>query len=102
MIDLGVLKGSSFVVLGLARSGLATVRALKAAGIDYVAWDDGAGSRAEAAKAGVAVVEPASIDWRRAPPARRSSATSNFWPARNRRRASSASPAPTASRPPRP
>ena len=32
MIDLGMLKGSSFVVLGLARSGLATVRALKAAG----------------------------------------------------------------------
>ncbi len=65
MIDLGVLKGSSFVVLGLARSGLATVRALKAAGIDCVAWDDSAGSRAEAAKAGVAVVEPASIDWPR-------------------------------------
>src|SRR5882672_1211407 len=61
MIDLGVLRGSSFVVLGLARSGLATVRALKAAGIDYVAWDDSAGSRAEAAKAGVAVVEPALI-----------------------------------------
>ena len=38
MIDLAVLKGSSFVVLGLARSGLATVRALKAAGIDCVAW----------------------------------------------------------------
>ena len=42
MIDLGMLKGSSFVVLGLARSGLATVRALKAAGIDCVAWDDNA------------------------------------------------------------
>ena len=49
MIDLGVLKGSSFVVLGLARSGLATVRALKAAGIDCVAWDDNAASREAAA-----------------------------------------------------
>ena len=42
MIDLSVLKGSSYVVLGLARSGLTTVRALMAAGIDYVAWDDNA------------------------------------------------------------
>jgi len=31
MIDLAVLKGSSFVVLGLARSGLATVRAAQGA-----------------------------------------------------------------------
>lgn len=66
MIDLGVLKGSSFVVLGLARSGLATVRALKAAGIDCVAWDDNAASREAAATVGVPVVEPASIDWSRA------------------------------------
>ncbi len=49
MIDLAVLKGSSFVVLGLARSGLATVRALQAAGIDCVAWDDNAASREAAA-----------------------------------------------------
>ena len=49
MIDLAVLKGSSFVVLGLARSGLATVRALSAAGIDCVAWDDNAASREAAA-----------------------------------------------------
>ena len=45
MIDLAVLKGSSFVVLGLARSGLATGRALKAAGIDFICWDDNAASR---------------------------------------------------------
>jgi UDP-N-acetylmuramoylalanine--D-glutamate ligase len=66
MIDLGMLKGSSFVVLGLARSGLATVRALTAAGIDCVAWDDNAASREQAAKAGAAIVEPGSIDWSRA------------------------------------
>ena len=65
MIDLGVLKGSSFVVLGLARSGMATVRALGAAGIDFVAWDDNAASRAEAAQAGVAIVEPTAMDWSR-------------------------------------
>jgi UDP-N-acetylmuramoylalanine--D-glutamate ligase len=63
MIDLAVLKGSSFVVLGLARSGLATVRALLAAGIDCTAWDDNEGPRKAAADAGVRLAEPASIDW---------------------------------------
>ncbi|MDP1964861.1 MAG: UDP-N-acetylmuramoyl-L-alanine--D-glutamate ligase [Reyranella sp.] len=65
MIDLAVLKGSSFVVLGLARSGLATARALAAAGVDCVAWDDNAASRTTAAAAGVAMADPASIDWPR-------------------------------------
>src|SRR5712671_3736782 len=63
VIDLGVLKGSSFVVLGLARSGLATARALQAAGIDCVAWDDNAASREAASKAGLRVADPAAIDW---------------------------------------
>jgi UDP-N-acetylmuramoylalanine--D-glutamate ligase len=63
MIDLAVLKGSSFVVLGLARSGLATVRALLAAGIDCVAWDDNEASRSAAAQAGVRLVEPGAVDW---------------------------------------
>jgi UDP-N-acetylmuramoylalanine--D-glutamate ligase len=63
MIDLGALKGSSFVVLGLARSGLATARALQAAGVDCVAWDDNVASREAASKAGLRVADPASIDW---------------------------------------
>jgi UDP-N-acetylmuramoylalanine--D-glutamate ligase len=63
MIDLGMLKGSSFVVLGLARSGLATGRALKAAGIDCIAWDDNAASREAAATAGLNVADPLGIDW---------------------------------------
>ncbi len=63
MIDLAVLKGSSFVVLGLARSGLATVRALRAAGIDCVAWDDTAASRDAAAQLGARIADPATIDW---------------------------------------
>jgi UDP-N-acetylmuramoylalanine--D-glutamate ligase len=63
MIDLAVLKGSSFVVLGLARSGLATVRALRAAGIDCVAWDDNVASRDAAAQVGARVADPATIDW---------------------------------------
>ena len=63
MIDLSVLKGGSYVVLGLARSGLTTVRALMAAGIDCVAWDDSEASRDRAAKIGATLVEPARIDW---------------------------------------
>jgi len=63
MIDLGMLKGSSFVVLGLARSGLATVRALAAAGIDCLAWDDNAESREAAASAGARVADPETVDW---------------------------------------
>ncbi len=65
MIDLSVLKGSSYVVLGLARSGLTTVRALRAAGIDCVAWDDNEAARRQAATTGVPLAEPASIDWSR-------------------------------------
>jgi UDP-N-acetylmuramoylalanine--D-glutamate ligase len=64
MIDLSVLKGSSYVVLGLARSGLTTVRALMAAGVDYVAWDDNAAVREIAARIGTRFAEPATIDWK--------------------------------------
>jgi UDP-N-acetylmuramoylalanine--D-glutamate ligase len=65
MIDLAVLKGSSFAVLGLARSGLATVHALAAAGIDCVAWDDNASSREAAAGAGARVADLTTLDWSR-------------------------------------
>ena len=65
MIDLGILKGSSFVVLGLARSGLATGRALKAAGIDYICWDDNAASRDAAVTAGLNVADPTAVNWSR-------------------------------------
>jgi UDP-N-acetylmuramoylalanine--D-glutamate ligase len=65
MIDLSVLRGSSYVVLGLARSGLTTVRALKAAGVDYMAWDDNAAVREIAAKIGTTFAEPSTIDWSR-------------------------------------
>ena len=65
MIDLAVLKGSSFVVLGLARSGLAAVRALLAAGVDCAAWDDNETVRRAAAGAGVRLAAPEAIDWTR-------------------------------------
>lgn len=56
MIDLGFLKGRCFAVLGLGRSGLATARALAAAGARALAWDDGAGARAQLAEIGLAPV----------------------------------------------
>ncbi len=63
MIDLSVLKGSSYVVLGLARSGLTTARAMMAAGVDCVAWDDDEATRQAAATAGIRLHEPDRINW---------------------------------------
>jgi UDP-N-acetylmuramoylalanine--D-glutamate ligase len=63
MIDLSVLKGSFYVVLGLARSGLTTVRALMAAGVECAAWDDNEVTRKAAAEAGLRLVEPGAVDW---------------------------------------
>jgi UDP-N-acetylmuramoylalanine--D-glutamate ligase len=65
VIDLAPLRGSSFVVLGLARSGLTTARALKAAGIDCVCWDDDQARRDAAAREGAALAEPSTIEWSR-------------------------------------
>jgi UDP-N-acetylmuramoylalanine--D-glutamate ligase len=63
MIDLSALRGSRFVVLGLARSGLAAARALKAAGIEFTAWDDKANTRETAAADGMRIADPTGIDW---------------------------------------
>ncbi len=63
MIDLAPLQKSRFAVLGLARSGLATARALQAAGIDYLAWDDDAGKRQSAQQAGMRIADPLAADW---------------------------------------
>ena len=63
MIDLAPLSGSRFAVLGLARSGLATMRALAAAGIAAPAWDDSAQRRAEAEAQGIVLRDPAEWHW---------------------------------------
>ena len=64
MIDLAAFAGSRFAVLGLARSGLSTLRALQQAKLPTVAWDDSAARRREAEAAGFALSDPAGWDWR--------------------------------------
>lgn len=45
MITSTAWRGKRYAVLGLARSGLATVRALEASGAEVVAWDSNEGAR---------------------------------------------------------
>ncbi|MEK6540549.1 MAG: UDP-N-acetylmuramoyl-L-alanine--D-glutamate ligase [Pseudomonadota bacterium] len=54
--------GRRYAVLGLARSGLATVAALIAAGASVVAWDDKAEARDVAAALGAEITDLLSID----------------------------------------
>lgn len=56
-------KGQRYAVLGLARSGMATARALAAAGAYVVAWDSDPAARERAqAIDGVIVHDPATLD----------------------------------------
>ncbi len=57
MIDLRHLKGKCYAVMGLAKSGLATAKALTSAGVDILAWDDGETGRAAATAAGIALTD---------------------------------------------
>jgi UDP-N-acetylmuramoylalanine--D-glutamate ligase len=57
MIDLRHLKGKRYAVMGLAKSGLATARALIASGVDILAWDDGEQGRAAAQAAGIPLTD---------------------------------------------
>lgn len=54
--------GKHYAVLGLARSGLATVRALIAANAQVSAWDDDAARREEAAALGASIGDPVTSD----------------------------------------
>jgi UDP-N-acetylmuramoylalanine--D-glutamate ligase len=57
--------GRPAFVFGLARSGLATVRALIAGGGEVWAWDDRVDRRTEAVALGATMVDPKSCDWSR-------------------------------------
>ncbi|MCF8470934.1 MAG: UDP-N-acetylmuramoyl-L-alanine--D-glutamate ligase [Parvibaculum sp.] len=50
-------------VLGLGKSGLATVRALEAGGATIFAWDDADAKRAEAERVGVTLANSKNWDW---------------------------------------
>ncbi|MEQ9813614.1 MAG: UDP-N-acetylmuramoyl-L-alanine--D-glutamate ligase [Azospirillaceae bacterium] len=56
MIDLGFLKDRRIGVLGLGRTGMAAAEAMKASGVDVVAWDDGLVGRAWAERGGIPLV----------------------------------------------
>lgn len=61
MITSPAFSGKRFAVLGLARSGLATVRALVESGASVLAWDSREEARA-AVPAGVALADPLDLD----------------------------------------
>lgn len=61
MITSPAFRGKRYAVLGLARSGLATVEALVESGADVVAWDSNADARAKVG-AGVRLADPLTID----------------------------------------
>ena len=57
MIPVRGYAGHRVAVLGLGRSGLPTVAALRAGGAEVVAWDDGEPARARAEADGVAIAD---------------------------------------------
>lgn len=61
MIVSDAFRDKRFAVLGLARSGMATVRALLASGADVVAWDAKDEARA-AVPSGVVLADPMALD----------------------------------------
>ena len=63
MIDLSLFSSRRIAVMGLARSGLASVSALVGAGAEVLAWDDNEARRAEAEALGATVTDLAAIDW---------------------------------------
>lgn len=62
MITSRVFAGRRYAVLGLARSGLATVEALVASGAGVTAWDDREDARDEAMALGADIGNPLDID----------------------------------------
>jgi UDP-N-acetylmuramoylalanine--D-glutamate ligase len=61
MITSDVFRGKRYVVLGLARSGIATLRSLVASGAEVTAWDSRQEARAVVGE-GVTLADPMEID----------------------------------------
>jgi UDP-N-acetylmuramoylalanine--D-glutamate ligase len=66
LIEVYPFAGYQVAVLGLGKSGLATARALMASGVEVMAWDDDADSRAKAREAGIPLVDLNAADLREA------------------------------------
>ncbi len=65
MIVADTYAGTQVAVFGMARSGLATARALIAGGATVLCWDDGERGRATAAAVGLPLVDLGTLDWSR-------------------------------------
>jgi UDP-N-acetylmuramoylalanine--D-glutamate ligase len=63
MIPITSFAGRTVALFGLAASGLAAARALRAGGADAIAWDDDAGRIAQASAAGIRTADLRHIDW---------------------------------------
>ncbi len=64
MIPITTFAGRTVAVLGLAKSGTASARALRAGGAKVIAWDDAPIRRTSAEADGTAVADFHSMDWR--------------------------------------
>jgi UDP-N-acetylmuramoylalanine--D-glutamate ligase len=62
MIPMPLYRNRAIAILGLARSGLAAARSLRAGGASVLCWDDAAARRAEAKSEGFEVRQPAAGD----------------------------------------
>ena len=57
MIPITAVENQTIAVLGLGRSGRATVAALQAGGANVIAWDDSADTRAAAQSEGLTLAD---------------------------------------------
>lgn len=63
MIAVPGFSNRKVAVFGLGKSGLSSLRALKAGGAQVFGWDDGEAKRAEAAAEGFVMSEPSGWNW---------------------------------------
>ncbi len=64
MFPVTTFAGRTVAVLGLAKSGTSTLRALRAGGARVLAWDDAPPKRAMAEAEGASIADFYSMDWR--------------------------------------
>ncbi|MEJ0063063.1 MAG: UDP-N-acetylmuramoyl-L-alanine--D-glutamate ligase [Alphaproteobacteria bacterium] len=57
------VKGKSYVVLGLGKSGMQSARSLIAGGAHVLAWDNAEPTRKAAEEAGISLMNPDGLDW---------------------------------------